>query len=407
MEMAAMESPREAIDLELRPVLFEEINRLPEKYRTPVVLCYLQGRTNEEAARQLAWPVGTVKDRLTRARALLRQRLTRRGLGLSLGAFGTVLTHGTASAVPAVLVDSTVKAAMLVAAGQAAMAGVVSAQVAALTKGVLQTMFVTKLAIAGTVLLAVSFVGAGAGLLTHRTPAAEPGLPKKTARPEVAAIPKDVPENAADDESEDKALKLSQSNLKDIMLAMMQPEVANGRFPAAAIYDRDGKALLSWRVTILPYLSEEALFRQFKLDEPWDSAHNKKLLAGMPKIYAPPRGKYPANSTVYQVFTGKGTAFASKQGARLEQDIPDGTANTIGIVEAAEAVPWTKPADLPYDPNKPLPKLGGMFKDVFNACFMDASVHVLKRKADERILRAAITADGGERYDLGKIEVRK
>src|SRR5262249_1751252 len=85
-EMVAAQPETEGIGAELRPALHEEIRRLPEKYRVPIVLCYLQGRTHEQAAQELAWPIGTVKGRLTRARDLLRARLTRRGLALSAGA---------------------------------------------------------------------------------------------------------------------------------------------------------------------------------------------------------------------------------------------------------------------------------------------------------------------------------
>jgi RNA polymerase sigma factor (sigma-70 family) len=155
---------------DLRPALAEELNRLPEKYRTPIVLCYLEGKSNEEAARQLCCPVGTVWARLTRGRERLRGRLARRGLALSAVALTAALgpeTASAAAAVPASLIDSTMKAAVLVATGQA-VAGVISGQALALTEGVLHAMWIAKLRIAAALLIAVSLVvGTGAGIATH------------------------------------------------------------------------------------------------------------------------------------------------------------------------------------------------------------------------------------------------
>jgi RNA polymerase sigma factor (sigma-70 family) len=116
-EMAATVSSDNHGWVELRPVLHEEVNRLPEKYRLPVILCYLEGRTNEEVADLLKWPVGTVKGRLSRARELLRSRLSRRGLALSAAFLVSALGNGTviADMVPPRLVDETVSSALAVA----------------------------------------------------------------------------------------------------------------------------------------------------------------------------------------------------------------------------------------------------------------------------------------------------
>jgi hypothetical protein len=209
----------------------------------------------------------------------------------------------------------------------------------------------------------------------------------------------------------------SHNNLKQMALAMLNYNDQYGQLPPAVVYDRDGKPLYSWRVLLLPYLEQNNLYNQFHLDEPWDSPNNKPLLAMMPKVYlqpgAAPREPY---ATYYQVFDGPGAAFDSdkrnglipfgqpglglqqgKNRSRIPATFQDGTANTILIVEAGDPVPWTQPADLRWDPNGPLPKLGGMFNGDFNAALADSSTRFLSPKiTSERTLRAAVTASGGE-----------
>jgi RNA polymerase sigma factor (sigma-70 family) len=159
----------------LRLLLDEELSGLPDKYRVAVVLCDLEGKTRKEAARRLGVPEGTVASRLTRARGMLARRLARRGLALCGAALTAALAQERASArVPAPVVATTKKAVTLVAAGQAA-AGVVPARVAALTRGVLHTMLLSKLKIAGAVLLALLILGAGGGALVRHSRAAENG----------------------------------------------------------------------------------------------------------------------------------------------------------------------------------------------------------------------------------------
>jgi RNA polymerase sigma factor (sigma-70 family) len=171
-EMAATVTTDNHGWIELRPVLHEEINRLPEKYRAPVILCYLEGKTNEEVAELLEWPVGTVKGRLSRARDLLRSRLSRRGLALTAAFLVTALKDGTviADVVPPHLLEETVSSAMSLTRGLGAGDGTMGEE-SAIPPAVAQMMAYAapaapagvKLVVVGVLLLAISgaFVSVG------------------------------------------------------------------------------------------------------------------------------------------------------------------------------------------------------------------------------------------------------
>jgi serpin B len=199
-QVAAMppaDAPADPDRSDLWPVLHEEVDRLPAKYRLPVVLCYLDGRTNEEAARRLRCPVGTVKVRLSRARDLLRRRLTRRGAALAAAALGLLAAESARAALSPALVEAAARAAVRFAAGAA---GAVPAPAAALAKGVLRSMFVRKLKIIASVLLVLA-VGAGFGFLRPPTRAADPAPPAGPAAAAPAgAAPADQPAPPADPE---------------------------------------------------------------------------------------------------------------------------------------------------------------------------------------------------------------
>jgi RNA polymerase sigma factor (sigma-70 family) len=500
---------------ELLALLDRELNRLPDKFRVPVVMCELEGRGRKEVAGLLRIPEGTLSSRLASARKLLAQRLTRRGVAVTASGVGLALSQSKApAAVSAALIDSTVAAAVTTKA--------VPAAAAVLMKGVLTAMFINKLQ---RVAVATIVLGLGSGVLTlgviggksaaakaggNPTPLNPSPDDRQTAGEKTAVVGgwklesfimdgKEPPEGQhrgldhiyfakdkgyfidkgkpvlafkyATDSSEkpahidltaegkpdtlkgifelngdtlklsfsdggpragrpaefesksgsrivaitlkrDGSLKepdekeaakwsheagarmISENNLKQLGLAMHNFLSTYNTFPAHAIYNKDGKPLLSWRVAILPYIDQNELYKEFHLDEPWDSEHNKKLLDKMPKVYGE-----KGTETHYRVFVGKGAIFEGKEGIKI-QDITDGTSNTILIVEGPDTVPWSKPADYEYDASKELPKLGGKpFENGIHACFADGAVRLLPNKITEKTLRALITRNGGEIVD--------
>jgi hypothetical protein len=170
--------------------------------------------------------------------------------------------------------------------------------------------------------------------------------------------------------------------------------------PPAAIYDKNGRALLSWRVMLLPYLEDSQLHDEFKLDEPWDSPHNIGLLDKMPAVFADSRSDpatAPRGHTYFQVFVGKGTAFEGTEGVKYPDDLPDGPSHTILIIEGGKPVPWTKPEDIPFDPDKPLPDIRVKGRSWLNVAMADGAVITLDAKVSDATLRAAITRNGHDK----------
>jgi hypothetical protein len=191
----------------------------------------------------------------------------------------------------------------------------------------------------------------------------------------------------------------SQNNLIQCGLAMIMyaDEHAGRILDEAAIRTPNGQKLLSWRVALLPYIEEGPLYNEFHLNEPWDSEHNRRLIPKMPKIYLLPVAsseEAAAGMTHYRAIIGPETAFAP--GSRYPAHITDGTSQTIMIVEAEEPVPWTKPDELGYDTQRPLPQFNKRSRAGFNAVLWDASVRIVNPKISELTLRAAITAHAND-----------
>jgi Protein of unknown function (DUF1559) len=187
----------------------------------------------------------------------------------------------------------------------------------------------------------------------------------------------------------------SANNLRQLALAMNTYCLTfNGEFPPAG----GGPGIhpqLSWRVTLLPFMEEENLYSAFHLKEPWDSPHNRTLLERMPKVYLVPGTSDATGMTRYRVFVGDRAAFEKPVAdgkpprGRRYADFPGGAGNTIFVVEAADPVPWTKPDELEYDPDKPLPRLNDRFARI-QAAMGDASVRSIEFNTSDLELRKMI-----------------
>jgi hypothetical protein len=189
----------------------------------------------------------------------------------------------------------------------------------------------------------------------------------------------------------------SSDKLKVLGLAMLCYGEDHRSLPPAVLHDPglgDRAQPYSWRVALLPYLGENQLYSEYRRDEPWDSPANQAVLARMPPVFAPPgRGRPADGLTPYQVLVGPGTAF-ERPDLRLDpfgaEGFPRGAAQTILVVEAADPVPWTKPEDLSYDPEGPLPKVGGLVGNGFHALVADGTVRWIEAEHRDSALRTLV-----------------
>jgi hypothetical protein len=227
---------------------------------------------------------------------------------------------------------------------------------------------------------------------------------------------KDVPEPGGGDPTSGEDKRAAVERLERVAKAVSETANAFTTFPTGFV-GPGGRLGLSWRVAILPYLGEDALYREFKTAEPWDSEHNKKLLARMPKALetgapagqthirsfagsraiipaGPPGGRWGVNPWQNQ----RAGVFAN---GRPYLGLADGAAYTLFAAEAAEPVEWTKPdeldfADQPDGPPQPLPKLGGRFAGGFHGLMCDGRVFFFPDTLGEAEIRKLITADAGD-----------
>jgi hypothetical protein len=178
------------------------------------------------------------------------------------------------------------------------------------------------------------------------------------------------------------------NNLKQISLANYSyADAHKGEFPPS----QEG---LSWRVHLLPYIEQQALYRQFDMAEPWDGPTNKRFATVGVKTYQSPDKSEPGE-THYRVFVGPNTLYPQSRSPYTLRDVPDGTSVTFFAVQASEAVPWTQPKELQYTRGGPLPQLGVPHRDGFLVSFVDGSVRSVSSKASPEVIRAGIDpADG-------------
>lgn len=195
----------------------------------------------------------------------------------------------------------------------------------------------------------------------------------------------------------DEQLRQAASTMKQIGIALHAYHDTYGFLPAN-ITDMNDKPLLSWRVAVLPFIEEDALYKQFKLDEAWDGETNKKLIEELPKIYAPVRVKTKEKGlTFLQGFDGPDATFEAGKKLRIPASFPDGTSNTVAVVEGGEPVIWSKPADLKFDATKDLPKLGGQFDGDFHAVCMDGAFYKVNGKQmDHPQFKLMVTRSDGQ-----------
>ena len=199
----------------------------------------------------------------------------------------------------------------------------------------------------------------------------------------------------------------SMNHLKMLGLAMHNFHDTYKAFPAAYSTDEQGKPLLSWRVHILPFVEGSALYDQFHLDEPWDSEHNRRLIAQMPAVYRSPNSKAEPGKTVYLALRHEKGVLVPPEQSQYEgqrklgigiRHITDGTSNTLLAVEANDesAVIWTKPDDLEVNMDEPLRGLVGLRPGGFLAAICDGSVRFIAASIDKDVLRAVMTRNGNE-----------
>jgi len=189
-----------------------------------------------------------------------------------------------------------------------------------------------------------------------------------------------------------------QAKLGQLINALNAYHAARGHYPASVVLGPDGKSAHSWRVELLPYLGEQKLFDSYKLDEPWDSQHNKTLIEKVPAIYSTSTAS-PKGTSDYFVVTGPGTLFDGDAAPRRES-ITDAAGETILVLQSRRHIPWTKPADIELPANNTPVNPARGHKNGFYGGFADGSVRLIPRNTPQATIQAMFTKAGGEEVKL-------
>ncbi len=201
-----------------------------------------------------------------------------------------------------------------------------------------------------------------------------------------------------------------QNNLRQLAISMLNFENAHRSFPAAYSSDQEGNRLLSWRVHVLPFLNQGKLYKEFHLNEPWDSEHNKSLIEKMPDVFKHASMKLPVGTTVFLGNTGDDGILSEPRepggeiaaGSTGFGKIIDGSSNTVLMIEvnASSAVPWTKPEDLPADAGEIVKKTKGIrVGNSFVVAMCDGSLRTLDSDSAD-LLKSMLTKSGGEVVEI-------
>lgn len=371
-------------------ILHEELNDLEEKYRGPLVLCYLEGKSQKEAARELNVTLASIKASVASGREQLQKRLLRRGVAMSVmlaawetsqASAGTFVTSAVIKSTFSHCLSSHVAAATTT--GTTSISSLTVSKTG-LTKGVTWMAISTGKKVGIGVISAMLLLGGTGTMLTvwlNKSPETiqqQTGTSPSPANAEASSIIEQP--QTIDVDSQQK--KQTMQTVRTFGLYLHNYYSTMGKFPEAIEYNADGSVPHSWRVEILPFILQEQKIKKgmsraeygqlihacgYNVDQPWDSPENSKMIAKMPDAFRHPKAENDSNSSGFLAITGPGTFFDLK----ADRDQFD-SAHTILIATSENDEPWTKPFDLIYG-SKETPALGGFGFGGFHAVTLDGA----------------------------------